>query len=98
MVPESAICGSGKPSPLIAISDHTVTVGTKAIHPPGFDRQLLIRILDAAGQMIAEDLRETGGNAYADAALLNGRLAVVGALGGIAGGALVRVYDMRPFE
>jgi hypothetical protein len=60
---------------------------------------LIIRVLDATGQVVAEDLREIGpGNFYIDAAFLNDRLAVVGRIGGIAGGALVRVYDMRPFE
>ena len=84
------------PRRLIPIGDRTVTVGTKAINPPGFDQQLVIRILDAAGQVVAEDLREIGPfNSYFDAALLNDRLAVVGRIGGIAGGALVRVYDIE---
>jgi outer membrane protein assembly factor BamB len=81
---------------LIALGDDVVTVGTKAVDPPGLESQLVIRILDAAGQVVAEDLREIGpGNAYLDAALLNDRLAAVGRIGGIAGGALVRVYDIE---
>jgi hypothetical protein len=86
-------------SRLIPIGDQVATIGVKEINPPGFDAQLVIRLLDATGQIVAEDLREIGpGNSYVDAALLNDRLAVVGLIGGIAGGALVRVYDMRPFE
>jgi PQQ-like domain len=78
---------------LIPIGDRTITIGTKAINPPSFLNQLVIRILDARGQVVAEDLREIGPfNSYFDAALLNDQLAVVGHIGGIAGGALVRVY------
>jgi outer membrane protein assembly factor BamB len=93
---------------LIPIGANLVTVGTKQMNPPLGPQQLVIRVLDATtGDVVAEDLRETGpGNAYADATFLghgvdaghdvrNGRFAVVGHLGGIAGGALVRVYDVQ---
>jgi PQQ-like domain len=86
---------------LILIGNQVATIGTKTIpvNPPRFDRQLIVRVIDAAGQLVAEDVRETGpGNFYYDGAFLNGRLAVVGRIGEISGGALVRVYDMRPFE
>jgi outer membrane protein assembly factor BamB len=80
---------------LIPIDDHLLTVGAKTI-PGEEDRQLILRVLDSAGNVVAEHLGETGpGNSYRDAALLNNRFAVVGHLGGIAGGALVRVYDVQ---
>src|SRR4030095_6430176 len=56
---------------LIPIGGNLVTAGTQQMNPPFGPQQLVIRILDAAGNVVAEDERETGdGNRYADAGFL----------------------------
>jgi outer membrane protein assembly factor BamB len=79
---------------LIPVGGNLVTVGTHPMDPPFGSQQLVIHVFDAiTGDLVTEDVRESGSdNVYTDAALLNGRLAVVGR---IAGGALVRVYDVQ---
>jgi len=79
------------------VGDFVLTAGTEVVPPlsPEAPNQLVVRLYDAAGQVAQEDRREIGRTVfYGDAALQNGRLAVVGRTSG----ALVRVYDMRPFE
>jgi hypothetical protein len=78
---------------LLPIGDDVAFIGAKAINPPSLNSEAILRVLESTGHVIAEEIGP--GTRYADAAFGNGRLAVVG---GISGGALVRVYDMRPFE
>jgi outer membrane protein assembly factor BamB len=81
---------------VLPVGSQTIVVAVDFGPEPQDDQQLVVRLLDANGDVLAADVRDSGfRNSYEDAAFLNGRLAVVGRLTGIAGGALTRVYELQ---